>query len=69
MKGAAQVPHRRTGRAREFGELCELYAHALQDPGSGESAETLRVMVRGKLAEIREALADGEDSRSRKSAA
>lgn len=69
LRKAAREILKAAERAREFAELCEFYAGALQDARAEERAERLRLLMRSKLAEVREAVADSEEWRSRKAAA
>lgn len=67
---AAREMRKAAERARELAELCERYAESLLDePGGAARAEELRRLTRSKLAEVKEAVADSDEWRSRRTSA
>ena len=67
---AAREMRKAAERARELAQLCERYADSLSDADlSATRAEELRLLTRSKLAEVKEAVADCDEWRSRTSAA
>lgn len=67
---AAREMRKAAERSRELAELCERYAESLlEGEAGGARAEELRRLTRSKLAEVKEAVSDCDEWRSRTTAA